>query len=271
MTLGRFDARIDRAQRLASVYEFASQGLRFYEQVTRFQKAHYQQLQSQPGVNPRTCGLAAPRDELNVTALSPQFGLFLSVIEQHAPAPLSADASRLHSTSGDRWKEMLALFWRKGPDSSAKLSLAEVLISWMFLRTYAEFLADHQVRAPVSGTPPCCPICGGKPLAGVLRPEGDGGKRSLICALCATEWNFRRIVCPACGEEDVHKLAVYTAAEFGHVRVEACDTCRAYIKTVDLTKDGRAVPEVDELATIPLNLWATEHGYAKLQINILGI
>ena len=37
-------------------------------------------------------------------------------------------------------------------------------------------------------------------------------------------------------------LAAYTAEEFAHVRVEACDSCRHYIKTVDLTKDGRAVP-----------------------------
>jgi formate dehydrogenase maturation protein FdhE len=64
---------------------------------------------------------------------------------------------------------------------------------------------------------------------------------------------------------------VYSAEEFSHVRVEACDTCRYYIKTVNLTKDGRAVPVVDELATIPLNLWATEHGYVKLQNNLLGI
>jgi FdhE protein len=69
----------------------------------------------------------------------------------------------------------------------------------------------------------------------------------------------------------VEKLAVYSAEEFSHVRVEACDTCRYYIKTVNLTKDGRAVPVVDELATIPLNLWATEHGYVKLQNNLLGI
>jgi FdhE protein len=85
------------------------------------------------------------------------------------------------------------------------------------------------------------------------------------------EWEYRRIVCPACGEEDVHKLAVYTAKEFAHVRVEACDTCHAYIKSVDLTKDGHAVPAVDELATIPLNLWAADHGYHKLQTNLLGI
>jgi formate dehydrogenase maturation protein FdhE len=28
---------------------------------------------------------------------------------------------------------------------------------------------------------------------------------------------------------------------------------------------------VDELATMPLDLWAREHGYHKLQINILGV
>jgi hypothetical protein len=42
------------------------------------------------------------------------------------------------------------------------------------------------------------------------------------------------------------------------------------VKTVDLTQDGHAVPVVDELATIPLNLWATEHVYLKLQNNFLG-
>jgi formate dehydrogenase maturation protein FdhE len=40
---------------------------------------------------------------------------------------------------------------------------------------------------------------------------------------------------------------------------------------VDLTKNGHAVPVVDELATIPLNLWAQEHGYTKVQPNLLGI
>jgi formate dehydrogenase maturation protein FdhE len=38
-----------------------------------------------------------------------------------------------------------------------------------------------------------------------------------------------------------------------------------------LTKDGHAVPVVDELATIPLNLWAADHGYTKLHVNMLGI
>jgi len=40
----------------------------------------------------------------------------------------------------------------------------------------------------------------------------------------------------------------FIAEQIDYVRVEACDTC--------LTKDGFAVPEVDEIATVSLNLWA---------------
>ncbi len=66
-------------------------------------------------------------------------------------------------------------------------------------------------------------------------------------------------------------MPVYTAGEFEHVRIEACETCKTYIKTVDLTKNGLAVPVVDELATTPLNLWAQEKGYTKLEPNLLGL
>ena len=118
----------------------------------------------------------------------------------------------------------------------------------MFLQPYAEYVAGHSEPMPPRKTFGTCPFCAAQPVAGVLRPEGDGAKRSLICSLCATEWNIGRMVCPACGEETVDKLAVYTADQFPHVRVEACDTCRCYIKTVDLTKNGHAVPVVDELA-----------------------
>ena len=44
-----------------------------------------------------------------------------------------------------------------------------------------------------------------------------------------------------------------------------------YIKSIDLTKNGRAEPLVDELASAPLDLWAREHGYAKLHSNVMGM
>ena len=63
----------------------------------------------------------------------------------------------------------------------------------------------------------------------------------------------------------------YTAAELPYIRVECCDTCQTYVKCIDLTKNGLAEPLVDELASVPLNLWAQEHGYAKLHPNLLGM
>ena len=44
-----------------------------------------------------------------------------------------------------------------------------------------------------------------------------------------------------------------------------------YLKTVDLTRQGNAVPLVDEVAGAPLDLWAREHGYHKIELNLIGL
>jgi FdhE protein len=182
------------------------------------------------------------------------------------------------------WQRAIEDFWYGDPDLAAGADDAEQVqssdhptaaysarvLAWIFLQPYAEYLADHREAAIVDGTPSTCPLCGGKPAVGVLRSEGDGAKKSLICMLCAHEWAFRRIYCPACGEEREPQMAYYSAPEIAHVRVDVCDTCHTYLKSIDLTKTGLAVAVVDELATIPLDLWAREHGYEKLQINLLG-
>jgi FdhE protein len=40
------------------------------------------------------------------------------------------------------------------------------------------------------------------------------------------------------------------------------------MKCIDLTKDGHAVPPVDDLATLALDLWAEEQGYTRHQPNM---
>lgn len=150
----------------------------------------------------------------------------------------------------------------------AEPSCAEERFFWrVLMQPYAE-RSRRPSSEPYGGT---CPSCGQKPVAGVMRGEGDGAKRSLVCSLCSLEWPYRRLICPNCGEEDKEKLPVYKAVQIEHVRVEACDTCRTYIKSVDLTVDGFAVPQVDEIATVALNLWADERGYAKMETNLLGM
>lgn len=93
----------------------------------------------------------------------------------------------------------------------------------------------------------------------------------LICSLCQYEWGFRRGRCAACGEGDERNLAYYTAPGFEHLRVQACDTCRQYIHSIDFARDSNALPEVDEMAALPLDVWARERGYKKIQPNFAGI
>ncbi len=284
MILSQWDRRIRRATELASTYPFAAEGLRFYARVATFQKSLYAEIQKALKDSTQISADRPLRDELDLFLLLPHLSLFLSVIQQIAPAPLAQAAAGLAQRGPAAWQQAIEHFWNgdleltatadgigEPPGDSLEAASSDRSLAWIFLQPYAEYLAAHREPSLVDGTPSTCPLCGGKPIVGVLRSEGDGAKKSLICMLCAHEWNFRRIYCPACGEEREPQMAFYSAPEIAHVRVDVCDTCHVYLKSVDLTKTGLAVPIVDELATVPLDLWAVEHGYSKLQINILGI
>jgi FdhE protein len=243
-----WDRRIARAEELADTCPPAAELLRFYGEILRFQKVIYEKLKSD--------GRHPP-----VSDLLPNFPRLLSLVKDIGPTAVAHAAEEL---AQDRlqWEGLLA--------NAANTGMEREFFANCLLQPYNEYLASrsHIARGTVQ---PTCPFCGHKPVAAALRGEGDGGKRSLVCSLCSTEWDFRRLLCPDCGEEKERKLPVYTAEEFPHVRIEACDSCNTYIKAVDLTKNGLAVPVVDELATISLNLWAEEHGYTKLQRNLLGM
>jgi formate dehydrogenase accessory protein FdhE len=273
----KWDRRVGRANELASSYPFSAEGLSYYARVATFQKSLYAEIQKALADSPKISAERPLRDELDLFLLLPKFPGFLSVIQKIAPVPLAEAAASLSEKGTGGWQRAIEGFWHQDAemapaenDDSREVPYADRLLAWIYLQPYAEYLADHREHAILDGTPSTCPLCGGKPIVGVLRSEGEGAKKSLICMLCAHEWTFRRIYCPACGEEREPQMAFYSAPEIAHVRVDVCDTCHTYLKSIDLTKTGLAVPVVDELATIPLDLWAREHGYVKLQINLLG-
>jgi FdhE protein len=271
MKKSKWDQRMQRADDLSVAHPFAAEVLRFYKHVAGFQKALYSHFEGTEGNGSKKRVSHLSGEDLNLHLLLPKFPEFLSNVSTVAPQPVAQAARDLKMQGPGRWQDCLTSCWGTAPDFQPDPGHNEALLAWLFLQPYAEHLADHSERTPGNKSLAVCPFCSGKPVVGVLRPEGDGGKRSLICSMCATEWPYGRIVCTACGEETVEKLAVYTASQFNYIRVEACDTCHYYIKTVDLTKNGLAVPVVDELATIPLDLWAQEHQYVKLQANLIGI
>lgn len=111
------------------------------------------------------------------------------------------------------------------------------------------------------------------PAVAVLREDVEAMalRRSLLCAVCAEERAHARLACPGCGEEDPAKLPRFTAAEIPWMRIDACESCKGYLKAVDLAKAPDAEPATDELASTPLDLIARERGYAKLLPNLAGL
>ena len=283
-----WDARIARARELASTRPAARDLLMFYAALAEYQR-----------------GLAASagNDEaFDVERLIEAIPGFLDWLRRNGrddvaeSVDVDSVASAFRQTSGDShslaakagshaYAEFMASafsskdavktsegeasgFSRK--DAAVVENPATIFIVESLLQAFAErvVLAD----APNQGSAPMrCRRCAALPVAAVLREEGHGAKRSLLCAICLHEWECLRLVCPACGEQDFDKLPVYTAEQFAHVRIDGCDSCRHYIKTIDLTKDGLAVPCVDDIASVSLDLWARERGYTRVKGNVLGI
>jgi len=265
-----YNARIRRAESLSSPHSAATEFLEFYKRVASFQKRLRASIAAAHQVNPSSASSSGLRGELDFTVLLPHFRSYLSVIENHAPPALAESARQFALLPSDSWIATLESYWRIAGAYDQHVGAFAQFLPRAFLQPYAEFRAALAPRAPQVTTPRLCPLCDSRPLLGVLRPEGDGGKRFLLCSFCIQEWEFRRILCPTCGEEAEDKLPVYVAEDSPHVRVEACDTCRFYLRTIDLTKNGNAIPLVDDLATIPHTLWASEQGYSRLQQNLLG-
>jgi len=279
--------RIARAEELGAQYAFAAEILRFYAAIARFQEKLYGELggsfvdrsfveQSRVGRSLEKSSAEAVTADSEPFArpfpleLAGRFGAFLSVVEENGPGPLQDAARELRDGDDDSHFQLLTVFWN-GSDTSALPAGPSDFFARAFLQPYAVDVRSRSNLRWSGPAPFLCPFCKRKPGLGVLRPLGDGGQRSLICSFCLAEWEFRRIVCPGCGEENHAKLPVYTAEELKHVRVEACDSCRSYIKTVDLTKSGLGEPIVDEMAAIPLDVWAQKQGYTKLQSNLMQL
>jgi FdhE protein len=265
MAISPWQRRVHRAQELIEQHKFAGEILGFYIHVARYQENLHHRIS---GSVPKAPSGSVKRelDAAEVSALVAHFESFLSLVEERGPKPLSGLSQELRGRGPAYWSDLLNCSWTEASPSGAPSFLALA-----FLQPYAELLRSSAILSFDPQARALCPFCRRKPGFGAMRQMGEGAARSLVCGFCLTEWDFRRLVCPGCGEENDKRLSVFTAGEFAYIRVECCDSCKTYIKTIDLTKNGHAEPLVDELAFAPLDLWAQERGFAKLQNNLMGM
>ena len=261
-----FAQRIQRAHDLSDRYPSAAELLRFYARLAFYQQHVFDCL----GQSTRT-GSADPWPLL-IELVLPLFPDFARALAGISPTPMRHRALDFAASDAVEQTHLLMHFWNGGfAQDSLTSAPSDRFIALAFLQPYAEWLAQsgHSISAAVRHA--TCPTCVSEPICAVLRDRDHGAGRSLVCSLCMNEWSFLRVVCPACGEDRFESLPVFTPQEVPHVRIDACETCHHYIKTIDMTKDGLAIPIVDELAAVSLDLWAADHGYQKLTPNLAGV
>ena len=115
-----------------------------------------------------------------------------------------------------------------------------------------------------------CPICGSKPVMAEL--IGRERKKFLICSCCGYEWRFMRTKCPYCENEERRAFKYFFAEKEGRAyRVETCQKCKKYIKTVDTEElDEEVIPSVEDVGTLYLDVLAQKEGYTR-EVHPLGL
>jgi FdhE protein len=107
-----------------------------------------------------------------------------------------------------------------------------------------------------------CPLCGQKPF--ISRLDKENGSRYLKCHLCYLEWRFPRLSCPFCGNEEGKSLSYFYADEDKAHRIEVCENCKRYLKTIDERLLKKEVePLVRDIIMIGLEEAVREKGYSS--------
>ncbi len=260
----RFEQRAARADALAEAPSSGREPLRFAAGLFRAQGRAASGVLAEHGRGALTGVL-----ERDLPRIEAPLRSVLRFLAESGPVTLRDGAASRATETQDLFAARLQTAWTGGPDER------QDFLSHAVLRAYAEAMVHAGVeldrqRTPGSGY---CPACGAPPSISFRRSmaSSDGAARFLGCGLCGTEWQTNRIRCPSCGETDPQRLPGWQSETHPAARVEACETCHRYVKSVDLTLDARAVPEVDELRSLSLDLWAVERGYVRLEPGLAGL
>lgn len=269
--------RAGRARRLAATHGATAEVLGFYAHVAEAQAALL--VHADDVVTPASLAASGLETDLSRDALDAITTRFLAAVMRHAPPPLASSLAALASSGPGAWREALDVAMLPEGRDADPADPASAFLTEALVQPFAELVARLWAGSPGAGRPRFasddgaqrCPCCGDRPVVGVLREQGHGAGRLLVCGRCATEWPAPRMVCPSCAAIDVQALPVFRADAWPAIRIESCERCQHYLKSIDLTVDGAAVPMVDDLASLPLDLWAADQGLRRLRPGLLRL
>lgn len=126
------------------------------------------------------------------------------------------------------------------------------------LAKFAEMVSGHLDREE-EWDKGYCPVCGSRPELSIFE---ENGRRSLLCGFCGHRWRSKRVFCPFCENTDHETLRYYEVEDEEEYRVDVCDRCKGFIKTVDIKKLSRPLYLPLECITTPyIDVKFREMGY----------
>ena len=259
MTTETWARRRRRARQLAERHTFAGELLRLYEALLDVQEPAFLKARDDRPEPGRLAAYAAGRILGEVAA---------ATITAGPPALAAAVRDRLRDARPDEFVNR----WLAGERQDAVDEYLARAAAGPVLEALGPAAGDACSRGRAEGG---CPRCGGLPQLSYLTDASEtlvSGPRMLLCCRCGESWIHQRMTCAGCGEDATNKLPIFADAErFPHLRADACEQCRRYLITIDLRKEPEAVPVVDELVALPLDLYVKERGFTKIVPNLMAI
>lgn len=279
-----FDLALKRINRLKRERPEAEEVLNLYQNILEFQRSSFERTGIKYEDLPASLAVEKPLIQILEKNLSGEvvsklfldFFEFISLFGTPKMKESAKGATEMEFFSEENAKRTLKNFVEKEevvpgiPPEFLRLSVLSV--APVLFSPLSKFL---EKQLPEDFESVKCPYCGFRAQVGYLSKSHEG-KRFLVCPVCYGEWPIKRDRCAYCGKEDLeaHYYYLSDSKEDNHLRVEICEECNRYVKTIDervLDEKGEpCVPLVEDVASPYLDIKLLEEGYEKVNKNLFG-
>lgn len=208
--------------------------------------------------------------DFNISDTAGENLLMLAKLKDEAKLPddLKAQADKLSSLSLDDAKKVVQSVISGDNESFSSIAAVcgikeDILeyFAWVSIKkslsgikeALENIISENQYNAGV------CPVCGEQAGTAFFKHTKRGRQRFLHCDHCGTDWAYKRIGCPYCGNNDQKKMSIKDSQDETDMRIDLCHKCMSYIKTYigeDELNAGR-----EGWASIHLDILMKETGF----------
>jgi len=205
--------------------------------------------------------------KLNCEKYIPYLKELTEILQEKGTEEIRNEAEKIHGKNPEEIKTLVIdTLHKKIENDVVRMIIYAWIQAILFPISKQIYVSEHEWFKPY------CPVCGNLPFTSYISDTEEGeGIRFLKCSVCLNEWIYGRTQCVKCGNVEDPTLNYYIPEEYGYIEIQVCGKCNHYIKIFDKRKDGFVIPEVDDVATVTLDLWATEQGFKKVERNLLGL